>query len=120
MSEHYGPTGTRDAKDTHSFIWNDSKSFENDDNLSFKKFLKQETLDIRVIDDSVDLNIPGARDLIGIARIRLSELCETGFIDKVVSLTDERGMPTEGTIRVQIQIQAKEELDHIKSTAGGL
>lgn len=80
-----------------------TKKFEVEATPQFMSYMKNNVLQIDVIDESVDMTMPENRDYIGSVRIPLKEAVTKGLVHGTFALMDENRTQT-GDLEVRIQM----------------
>mmetsp|Transcript_16383 Transcript_16383/g.11526 ORF Transcript_16383/g.11526 Transcript_16383/m.11526 type:complete len:136 (-) Transcript_16383:1886-2293(-) len=84
-------------------IYASTRRYEVDANGEFLDYMKNHTLKIDFIDDSVDIRQTSMRDYIGSARIDLRELLRKGKLDMNAPIIDDLRNQT-GSVHVKLAI----------------
>ena len=79
------------------------RRYEVEANQQFYRYMKNSVLTIDLIDESVDMKVPGARDYIGSCRVSLREVYEQGSIHNMFIVEDENRTQT-GHLEVKIRM----------------
>lgn len=85
-------------------FFDSKKQFEIEFSQEFQQYMTSQVLVINLIDEAVDITIPGARDYIGSVRIPLREILAKSTVAGQFPVVDESGQTT-GELRLRISMQ---------------
>ena len=84
-------------------VFDSAKQFEVEETSEFKKYMETQQLVINLIDESVDITVPGARDFIGSVRISLLEVMRKQSLSNSFPVVDETNTQC-GELHVRMSI----------------